>query len=182
MAQRAEPAQHGRDQRPRQRAVALGKAGQCGARIGAVELIVERATAAQHAVEDVGGEAPGGQARHGIGCGCPDEPLSLARRSWASWLWIACISRFRHSGAERSRYPESDNHSRLRRRARRTSPCDFCDYGFRARRSAAPRNDAALQSGRQLRQVKVMSPPDPRHRRNLPLAIARKSPRPSNAR
>ena len=67
MAQRAEPAQHGRDQRPRQRAVALRQAGQRGARGGAVELIVERAAAAQHAVENVGGEAPGGEAGHGVG-------------------------------------------------------------------------------------------------------------------
>jgi len=67
MAQRAEPAQHGRDQRPRQRAVALWKAVQRGARGGGLELIVERAAAAQHGVKNVGGEAPGGEARHGVG-------------------------------------------------------------------------------------------------------------------
>ena len=67
MAQRAEPAQHGRDQRSRQRAVALRQAGERGAGSGTVDLIVERAAAAQHGVENVGGEVPGGEARHGVG-------------------------------------------------------------------------------------------------------------------
>ena len=67
MAQRAEPAQHGRDQRPRQRAVALRQGGQRGACGGALELIVERAAAAQHGVKNVGGEATGGEAGHGAG-------------------------------------------------------------------------------------------------------------------
>ena len=67
MAQRAEPAQHGRDQRPRQRAVAIGEGGERGIRVGAVELLVERSVPAQHAVDNVGGDAADGEARRRIG-------------------------------------------------------------------------------------------------------------------
>ncbi len=54
MAQRAEPAQHGRDQPAGQRPVAVrqrSKAGMCAA---AVELVVQWPTPAEHAFEDVG--------------------------------------------------------------------------------------------------------------------------------
>ncbi len=64
MAQRAEPANDGRDQRPRQRAVAVGERGKSRMGAGAVELVVERAAAAQHRLEDIGGDAPGGEALH----------------------------------------------------------------------------------------------------------------------
>ena len=70
MPQRSEPAQHGCDQRPRQRAVALverGKTG-CSPRIGAVEKLVERPMPAQHAIDDIGGDVPDGQAGHCIDC------------------------------------------------------------------------------------------------------------------
>ena len=63
MAQRAEPAQHGRDQAAHQRAVAVGERGEAGMRARAVELLVERPVAAQHAVEDVGGDPARGEAR-----------------------------------------------------------------------------------------------------------------------
>ena len=62
MAQRAEPAQHGRDERAHQRAVALGERGKPGCASAPSSSLVERAAAAQHAVEDVGGDAAGGEA------------------------------------------------------------------------------------------------------------------------
>ena len=80
MAQRAEAAQHRRDQRPRQRAVALRQSGKRGA-ASALELFVEWAAAAQHAVEDIGGNAPGGEARQPRRRGCPEGRLGLARRA-----------------------------------------------------------------------------------------------------
>jgi hypothetical protein len=64
MAQQAEPAQHGRDQRPCQRAIALRKCSKFGVRAGAVELLVERAMPPQHTLDDVGGDAPDGKARY----------------------------------------------------------------------------------------------------------------------
>ena len=64
MAQGAEPAQHGRDQRARERAVAILERGELARR---VEQLVERAAAAQHAVEDIGGDAAHGEAGHVVG-------------------------------------------------------------------------------------------------------------------
>ena len=63
MAQGAEPAQHGGDDAAHQRAVALGELRQAGQGVPAVELLVERPAAAQHAVEDLGGDAARRQAR-----------------------------------------------------------------------------------------------------------------------
>ena len=57
VTQRAEPAQHGRDQRTRERAVAVGERRETPVRVGAVELLVERAMAAQHAIENIGRDA-----------------------------------------------------------------------------------------------------------------------------
>ncbi len=61
MAKRAEPPQHGRDERASQRPIALGKRGE--ARLGILELLVERSIAAQHGVEKLGGDATRGEAR-----------------------------------------------------------------------------------------------------------------------
>ena len=70
MAQRAEPAQHRRGERPRERAVALGKRGKAeGSGTGAVQHPIERTAPTQHAVDDVGGYAPGRKARHRVGIG-----------------------------------------------------------------------------------------------------------------
>ena len=62
MAQRADAAQHGGDELAHQRAVALGERRKPRMRIRAVELGVERTMAAQHIVQDVGGDATGGEA------------------------------------------------------------------------------------------------------------------------
>ena len=58
MPERAEPAQHGRDHAAHQRAVAIRQRGE----IAALELLVERTLAPQHAVDDVGGDAARGEA------------------------------------------------------------------------------------------------------------------------
>ena len=60
-AQAAEPAQHGGDQRAREGAVALVERGELS---GSVEQFVERPAAAQHAIDDIGGDAAGGEAGH----------------------------------------------------------------------------------------------------------------------
>ncbi len=65
MAQGAEPAQHGSDQRARQRAVALLQRGKLAS--VRVEQLIERAAAAQHAFDDVGGDAAHGEAGHVVG-------------------------------------------------------------------------------------------------------------------
>src|SRR2546423_15558834 len=57
MPQRADAAQHGRDQLAHQRAVAGGEPRQPRMLLGAVQLGIERAMAAQYVVEDVGGDA-----------------------------------------------------------------------------------------------------------------------------
>jgi hypothetical protein len=58
MPQGPEPAQHRADEGADQGAIALGKGGESRRqRPAAVKQIVERAAAAQHAVEDVGGDA-----------------------------------------------------------------------------------------------------------------------------
>ena len=62
MAQAAEPPQHDRDQRPDQRTVAIRQAGKTGLDIRAFKLLVERTASPQHAVDDVGGDAPNGEA------------------------------------------------------------------------------------------------------------------------
>ena len=62
MAQGAEPAQHGRDQPAHQRTVAVGERGDAGVDAFAGELLVERDSAPQNAVEDVGGDSTGGEA------------------------------------------------------------------------------------------------------------------------
>ena len=73
MPQRPKPAQHGRDQHPRQRAIAVGELGQTRMCRRAVELLVKRTAAAQHAIENVGSDAPrgetGGFGRYGGGIG-----------------------------------------------------------------------------------------------------------------
>ena len=54
MAQGAEPAQHGADQRPRQRPVALVKRRQCAATgVRLVEQFIEPAALPQHALDDI---------------------------------------------------------------------------------------------------------------------------------
>ena len=58
MAQRPEPAQHRRHQGAYQRAVAIRQRSKVRVRRAIVELLVERPAAAQHAVEDVGGDPP----------------------------------------------------------------------------------------------------------------------------
>ncbi len=63
VAQRAEPPQHRGGEAAHQRAVAVGERGEAGMRGPAGELFVERDLPAQHAVENVGGNAPGGEAR-----------------------------------------------------------------------------------------------------------------------
>ena len=57
-----EAAQHGADDAAHQRAVALVDMGEGGMRALAVELLVERPGAAQHAVEQVGRDAAGCEA------------------------------------------------------------------------------------------------------------------------
>src|SRR6185312_7048595 len=47
----------------------------------------------------------------------------------------------RHSGAERSEEPGIHTHNQLNTGAQSTN-LPACDYGFRARRGAAPRNDS----------------------------------------
>ena len=84
MAQRADAAQHGRDELAHQRAVAVGERRKPRMRFGAVELGVERAMAAQHVVEDVGGDAARGETGNFRGrnpsCRCHAHPLQLNRR------------------------------------------------------------------------------------------------------
>ena len=63
MAQRAEPAQHGRDELAHQRAVAVGERREARMR-SASSSPIERPLAAQHVVEDVGGDAAGGETGH----------------------------------------------------------------------------------------------------------------------
>ncbi len=62
MAQRTEPAQHHRHQGAHQRAVAMRKRCEIRVRRPIVKLFVERAVAAQHAVEDVDRDPPRGEA------------------------------------------------------------------------------------------------------------------------
>src|SRR2546429_613903 len=62
MVQRAEPAQHRSHQGTHQRAVAKGKAYGVRRCRPLLELVVERPAAAQHALENVGSDAPRGQA------------------------------------------------------------------------------------------------------------------------
>ena len=61
--QRAEPAHHRGGEAPHQRAVAVGERRQAGMRGPAGELFVERDLPPQYAVENIGGNAPGGEAR-----------------------------------------------------------------------------------------------------------------------
>ncbi len=62
MPQRSESSQDRRHQPPRQRAVAVLKAGKVRMRMRAVELLVERAPPPQHAFQYLGGDAAGGEA------------------------------------------------------------------------------------------------------------------------
>ena len=62
-AQRAETAQHGRDQPAHQRAVAVAQGLHCGMRGRTVELIVQRAAPHQHVVDDVGSDPARGKSR-----------------------------------------------------------------------------------------------------------------------
>ena len=85
MAQRAEPAQHRRDQGAHQRAVALGKVGKLRMRRAVLELLVERPAAAQHAVEDIGGDAPRGKAGR-VKPGALVIVRSMGRSGILGWL------------------------------------------------------------------------------------------------
>ena len=65
-----EPAQHRSDQAPHQCAVALGQRSETGGPV--IQLLVEGTAAAQHAVEQIGGDRAGGEAgrwrlRYGAG-------------------------------------------------------------------------------------------------------------------
>ena len=64
-AQRAEPAQHGRDDAADQRPVALGERGEASPRLGCVELLVERPAAHKHRLEELGGDTARGKPRRG---------------------------------------------------------------------------------------------------------------------
>src|SRR4051812_44410961 len=64
MPQRADTAQHGRDQLADQRAVTICERGEAGMRLGALKLRVERTPPAQHIVEDISGDAACGQSRN----------------------------------------------------------------------------------------------------------------------
>jgi hypothetical protein len=61
MAQRADAAQHGRDKLAHQRPIALGESSKPGMCVRAVQLGVERAIAAQHIVQNLDGDAAGGE-------------------------------------------------------------------------------------------------------------------------
>ena len=63
MAQRAQPPQYGGGQAPHQRAVAVGERREAGMGGLAGKLLVERQPPAQDAVEDIGGNPAGGEAR-----------------------------------------------------------------------------------------------------------------------
>src|SRR5262249_60524719 len=80
MAQRAEPAQDGRHQRPRQRAVALGERRK--PETGVLELLVKRPAAAQYAFEHVGGKTSRRQARDFGFAGHLPGLTTSASRSW----------------------------------------------------------------------------------------------------
>ena len=67
MAQRAQPAQYACGQRADQRAVALGEPRKRRTRARGFKLVVERAAAAKHAVENVGGNAARGEAWRTVG-------------------------------------------------------------------------------------------------------------------
>ena len=67
MAQRTQPAQRRRRERPDERTVAPRQFRKGRARCGRFELVVEGAAAAQHAVEDVGRDTAGGETRHIVG-------------------------------------------------------------------------------------------------------------------
>jgi hypothetical protein len=67
MAQRAEPPHHPRHPRAPHSPIARGQGCERGVRFAAVQLLVERAVAAEHAVDDVGGDAPDGEAGRGVG-------------------------------------------------------------------------------------------------------------------
>jgi len=58
IAERAQPSQHGRDQPPHQRAVAVSECLQSGMCARAVELIIECATSVEHAIHDIRGNSP----------------------------------------------------------------------------------------------------------------------------
>ena len=64
MAERAEPAQDGRDQPSHQRAVTVGERFQSGMGAGAVELVIKRSVLVQDAVDDVGSDPPRRETRH----------------------------------------------------------------------------------------------------------------------
>ena len=91
MAQRAEPAQHRRDERPDQRTVAPRQFRKGRARGGAPSNSSSSgAAAAQHAVEDVGRDAAGGETRHIVGGA--RRASSLGRGGEPSWDFFARIT------------------------------------------------------------------------------------------
>ena len=79
MAQRAEPAQHGRDQRPRQRAVAVRQAGKAAARVRVRPSSCSSSGRRRRNTPstNVGGEAPDGEAGHVVERGT----------GGAAWVW-----------------------------------------------------------------------------------------------
>ena len=62
--QGAQPAQHGADKLARQRPVPLLQRREGAARLATLKLLVERPVPPQHAVEEIGGDPPGGEAWH----------------------------------------------------------------------------------------------------------------------
>ena len=115
MTQRAEAAQHRRHQRPRERAVALGKAGKARMRGRTLQLFIERAAAAQHAIEDVGSDAPDRQARHRVGAAA--RPGSRCSRGFHA----AFLARFAGTG-ERLAAGQTFRHVKAMRVSEPSSP------------------------------------------------------------
>ena len=62
MPQGAEPAQDSGDEPANQRAVTVGEGRETGMSLFAVELLVELPLLAQHAVKNIGGNSPRGEA------------------------------------------------------------------------------------------------------------------------
>src|SRR5579862_729857 len=110
-AQCAEPPQHRGGEPPHQRAVAIGERGEARMRALAGKLFVERDAPAQHAVENVGGNAPGGEARNVRLWG-----NARSRHGWATLPRIVSTSRsakqktaLAHSFAQGPRSREKPN-------------------------------------------------------------------------
>src|SRR5271169_5408721 len=83
MTQRAEPAQHGHDQSAGERTIALLK---CTEFTRAIEAFVERAMSAQHAIDDICGDAADSEPRHVIRTAGKRSRLACARHAQNSSL------------------------------------------------------------------------------------------------